>query len=1400
MERIMNYRRKFLYPYFLIGNAKKILFFFIVYCVFLFNTTTLFCRQVDSTVVKKVAATFVNSKFPGFVVASISKLCDDKAQTIGYIVNLTPQGFVVLSNRTEIYPIILYSQKGKMSTNNSIANIPLDIVKWDLEARTNSLKLEPAILSKSFSTNNLIWQDYANGIPIASDSREIYGPLLKTRWNQEGFYNKFCPYDPKLLLGVIKRRSVVGCVATAASQIINYWQFPKQMSLVDDDKHDRYSFTTSGVRINVPDDAANYDFPSFSELNAQLLSIKYDGSQTEIAYLCFGVGVKLKMNYSAAGSATYQSAKFFRDLGYGSATVSSWNSSYNNVINNIEEGWPVQVSIYNDKNEGHSVVFDGYNTSEKSFHVNMGWSGTDDGWYIPPALDTFYHFNVMRDVVYDICPYPGWSQWGADCRNSCKTPYKIPLEDKTKWSISCDNSRSFSGLVIGNSGNIITTCSYNNSSTNNPSLWIIREDGVKIDELVIPNETGGLNYLAQSTNGEVFVTSDLGNLYKINISNKLVQKIFVEPDNQQLIGPVKVDEDGFIYVSTFYKTYCLSPNGNIIWSYTYPNNAMDLRINPAPAIDASRNKVYAACYDASSKTSYFICLNRYSGIALYLRSFTDVVSASDQVSTASVDNNGHVYFCCNKILYALNSNNNFEELWKLDVHPSRIIIAPAIGITNCLYVPYWNTTLTQQYIASINSTNGRINWQMPFTLGINDNVENIFSDSHNDICFTISRLDNYKHYNETVYCYRDLGNSYQYVWQREFNTSGGTCAFGPNTYYSLPSSGYGHTITAITESTGNQSFPDYTNNNPPDVPVYTNPTDGIQNADTNLAFSWNCTDPDGNNLKYSFYLGYSSQMLGKYMSDLSSNSIVLHELSPDSVYLWSVSATDGQSVTQGPIFSFRTKTTLSPTKLLKIESVNPSSGVNIKVSPIDNSMLGDDTTSFTRKYNQGTIVTLTAPLITKENNFKKWQRNGHDYLTSNNITFSMDSNYTFTAIYQGNNNNILLDENFNSNIAWTTKVYQGTGSFNCEAYNNEQVCTLYMDGSPGVVYAYKRIDKTIPAGSILTSRWFYETSGLYTNSENSDGGYVRFIKSITSTQPTNNDVILELFAARDYPMRQWNEKDFIINKEIPAGNYISIGGAVWPSYIKNHWDYIRIVSSSSTNEADLAVSMLSFSPPNLHRNEHPQSVSFNLQNNGPANMESPNTRVRINFYLSKNSVLGDRDDQPMGYVDKDLSLSSKQSTQVILSSSDLTSVSIPADIDSGKHDYYVFVQVKHQAPSSLVDPDLNSGYTRTTITDVAKDESQIPVGYLLHQNFPNPFNPTTTINYSIPQESFVIIKVYDVLGHEITTLVNGEKPAGNYEVKFSVETRRGESLPSGIYFYSLQAGSYYAVKKLVVLK
>jgi C1A family cysteine protease len=101
----------------------------------------------------------------------------------------------------------------------------------------------------------------------------------------------------------------------------------------------------------------------------------------------------------------------------------------------------------------------------------------------------------------------------------------------------------------------------------------------------------------------------------------------------------------------------------------------------------------------------------------------------------------------------------------------------------------------------------------------------------------------------------------------------------------------------------------------------------------------------------------------------------------------------------------------------------------------------------------------------------------------------------------------------------------------------------------------------------------------------------------------------------------------------------------------------------------------------------------------------------------------------------------------------------------------------------------------TTIVSVSGNANSMPGKYLLFQNYPNPFNPSTTIKYQIADYSFVTIRVYDILGEEITTLINDWKPAGNYKISFDAN-----NLSSGIYIYQLRAGSYSETKKMLLVK
>lgn len=113
-------------------------------------------------------------------------------------------------------------------------------------------------------------------------------------------------------------------------------------------------------------------------------------------------------------------------------------------------------------------------------------------------------------------------------------------------------------------------------------------------------------------------------------------------------------------------------------------------------------------------------------------------------------------------------------------------------------------------------------------------------------------------------------------------------------------------------------------------------------------------------------------------------------------------------------------------------------------------------------------------------------------------------------------------------------------------------------------------------------------------------------------------------------------------------------------------------------------------------------------------------------------------------------------------------------------------------------------YGDTTLTDIQDDVSSIPTEFKLEQNYPNPFNPGTKISWQSPVGGYQSLRVYDVLGNEVATLVDEYRPAGSYDVEFGTKNllagHVGSELSSGIYFYQLKAGDYVETKKMLLLK
>ena len=129
---------------------------------------------------------------------------------------------------------------------------------------------------------------------------------------------------------------------------------------------------------------------------------------------------------------------------------------------------------------------------------------------------------------------------------------------------------------------------------------------------------------------------------------------------------------------------------------------------------------------------------------------------------------------------------------------------------------------------------------------------------------------------------------------------------------------------------------------------------------------------------------------------------------------------------------------------------------------------------------------------------------------------------------------------------------------------------------------------------------------------------------------------------------------------------------------------------------------------------------------------------------------------------------------------------------SGIHDIYL----KFSGSSGYLF-NINWWKFNPEVTDVEENSSskEKPHSFFLEQNYPNPFNPTTVINYQLPEGAFVVLKVFDLLGREIKTLVNEHQDSGKYSVQFS-----SLNLSSGLYLYKIDAGAYHDIKKLLVLK
>jgi len=135
--------------------------------------------------------------------------------------------------------------------------------------------------------------------------------------------------------------------------------------------------------------------------------------------------------------------------------------------------------------------------------------------------------------------------------------------------------------------------------------------------------------------------------------------------------------------------------------------------------------------------------------------------------------------------------------------------------------------------------------------------------------------------------------------------------------------------------------------------------------------------------------------------------------------------------------------------------------------------------------------------------------------------------------------------------------------------------------------------------------------------------------------------------------------------------------------------------------------------------------------------------------------------------------------------------------DLTEGEYYWRVRSKTSGSTSIYS---NTGNFKVGSVTSVEGEEELPLSYSIDQNYPNPFNPTTTINYSLPEANFVTIKIYNMLGQEVKTLISEEVKAGRHNVNWNGDNNYGMKVSSGTYIYRITAGEFVQAKKMILLK
>jgi hypothetical protein len=369
-------------------------------------------ESVDFSTCRKVAHNKLVQlgKTLDFSIEKAEKIIDESnGSSLFFVFELAPQGYIVATCETNLPPIIAYSFTSKFKHDES-GNVLLKMLKADIQLRLQNI---PNVPEQILTERNESWSELLNQT-YRTDRFEQWPPegttptggWLLSNWTQTAPYNNLCPVDP--VTGI---RSYAGCPSIAMAQILDYHRTTNQVSFNDSDD---YYHNYAGRQYWIDNDYLQHQFPSFPQLNDYLATLaehylfEMPVTNTDKAALVFACGVAATQVYTSQGSGTFgvaQAYEAYQKFNFSDISLldSSSPNIYEQISQNIKDALPVHfASVTPQWDSGHNFVVDGYNT-DAYYHINFGWGGSYNGWYLLPD-EIPYGLTVLEGAVVDIVP------------------------------------------------------------------------------------------------------------------------------------------------------------------------------------------------------------------------------------------------------------------------------------------------------------------------------------------------------------------------------------------------------------------------------------------------------------------------------------------------------------------------------------------------------------------------------------------------------------------------------------------------------------------------------------------------------------------------------------------------------------------------------------------------------------------------------------------------------------------------------------------------------------------------------------------------------------------------------------------------------------------------------------